>query len=327
MNSFDIVSLGELLVDFTPVGVSGNNNPVFERNPGGGPANMACAAARLGASTAFIGKVGNDIFGRALRDILNRNGVNTDGLLLSDSYKTTLAFVQLDSFGDRSFSFYRKNGADTMLNFDEIPISILDHCKYFFCSSVMMAEGDSRETSFQMMKEARKRNIPVVFDPNLRLNLWESAGLAKRYILKAFPFADIVKVSEEELFFLSGESDIQKASEKLNSNYDFKALLVTLGPKGCYIKAGKMDFYEPVVQLKVVDTTAAGDSFCGGFLYKLIQIGKDISLCSRDEMINIVRFANTVGALTTTRKGAISALPDLKEVEKLFLDINTGDQY
>ena len=325
MNSFDIVSLGELLVDFTPVGVSENNNPVFERNPGGGPANMACAAAKLGAKTAFIGKVGNDIFGRALRDILNRNGVNTDGLLLSDFYKTTLAFVQLDSSGDRSFSFYRKNGADTMLNFDEVPISILDHCKYFFCSSVMMAEGDSRKTSFQMMKEAHKRNIPVVFDPNLRLNLWESAELAQKYILEALPLADIVKVSEEELFFLSGESDIQKASEKLNSDYNFKALLVTLGPKGCYIKTGKVDFYEPVIQLKVVDTTAAGDSFCGGLLYKLIQIGKDISLCSRDEMINIVRFANTVGALTTTRKGAISALPELKDVEKLLLDINISD--
>lgn len=322
MPSFDLVSLGELLIDFTPIGVSENNNPIFERNPGGGPANLACAAAKLGSSTAFIGKVGNDFFGTALKQILNSNGVNTDALLLSDSYKTTLAFVQLDSTGDRSFSFYRKNGADTMLRFDEINLSVLDNCKYFFCSSVLMSEGDSRETSFQMMEAARERNIPVVFDPNLRLNLWESAELAKEYIVKALPLADIVKVSEEELLFLTDEPDIEKAAENLNSKYQFKALLVTLGDKGCYAVTGAGNFYVPGFAVHTVDTTAAGDSFTGGFLYKLIQSGKDVSSCSREELVDIVRFANAVGALTTTHKGAICALPDRSNVEELLAGQN-----
>jgi len=316
MSPFDVVSFGELLVDFTPVGISENGNPVFERNPGGGTANVACAAAKLGAGTAFIGKVGNDIFGNALRGILNRGKVNTDALLLSDTYKTTLAFVQLDSSGDRSFSFYRKNGADTMLEFDEIPLSVLGGCRYFFCSSVMMAEGESRGTSFRIMKEARKRGIPVMFDVNLRLNLWESAALAKKYIEEALCLTDILKVSEEELFFLSDGADVSEAAAKLNSQYNFKALLVTLGPKGCFAKVNSYDIYEPAVQIKVKDTTAAGDSFCGAFLYGLVTAGKDISLCSRGEIIKILRFANTAGALTTTRKGAISALPELCEVEE-----------
>jgi fructokinase len=324
MGAFDLVSLGELLIDFTPMGISESNNPIFERNPGGGPANLACAAAKLGADTAFIGKVGNDIFGRALKQILSDNHVNTKGLLLSNTYKTTLSFVQLDDSGERSFSFYRKNGADTMLRFEEIDLSILDNCKYFFCSSVLMAEGDSRETSFAMIEAARKRNSTVVFDPNLRLNLWENAELAKKYILKALPLADIVKVSEEELLFLTGEANIEKAAARLTSECQFQALLVTLGAKGCYAVTGAGDFYTPGFAVNTADTTAAGDSFTGGFLYKLIQSGKHISSCSREELMESVRFANAVGALTTTRKGAISALPGKTEVEQLLSAQNCG---
>lgn len=318
MSPFDLVSLGELLIDFTPVGISENGNPIFERNPGGGPANLACTAAKLGSRTAFIGKVGHDFFGSALKKILDDNGVNTDALVLSDEYKTTLAFVQLDSSGDRSFSFYRKNGADTMLRFDEINLSVLEGCGYFFCSSVLMSEGFSRETSFQMLQEAKQRKIPVVFDPNLRLNLWESAALAKESILKALKFADIVKVSEEELAFLTDEPDLEKAAEKLSEEYGFQALLVTLGGEGCYVQAGNMKFHVPAFPVKTVDTTAAGDSFTGGFLYRLIQSGKSISSCTEQELREMVRFANAVGALTTTRKGAISALPQKGEVEQLL---------
>jgi fructokinase len=315
---FDLVSLGELLIDFTPVGVSENGNPIFERNPGGGPANLACTAAKLGSRTAFIGKVGNDFFGSALKQILNGHCVNTDRLLQSDAYKTTLAFVQLDSTGDRSFSFYRKNGADTMMRFEEIDLSILDGCKYFFCSSVLMAEGTSRETSFQMLQEVKQRGIPIVFDPNLRLNLWESDALAKKYILKALPLADIVKVSEEELLFLTDEPNLEKAAEKLSREYGLQALLVTLGGKGCYVQAENKRFHVPGFAVKTVDTTAAGDSFTAGFLHQLIQSGKRISCCAEEELQEMVRFANAVGALTTTRKGAISALPEKSEVERLL---------
>lgn len=315
MSGFDLVSFGELLIDFTPVGTSEHGNPVFERNPGGGPANLVCAAQKLGAKTAFVGKVGNDNFGRALKDFIGTFGVDTGSLLLSDEYKTTLAFVHLDEHGDRSFSFYRKNGADTMLRFEEVDLSVLDGCKYFFCSSVMMAEGPSRESSFQMMKAARDRGAAVYFDPNLRLNLWEQEAEARVNVLKALPLADIVKASEEEVVFLTGEEDYKKAARQLYEDYGLKAFLLTLGAKGCYCIFDGQVVEQPAFDVKVVDTTAAGDSFNGGFLASLLQTGKELSACSREELERIVRFANTVGGLTTTKKGSICALPEREEVE------------
>ncbi len=315
MAGFDLVSLGELLIDFTPVGVSEHGNPVFERNPGGGPANLVCAAQKLGAKTAFVGKVGDDNFGRALKDFIGTFGVDTSGLILSREYKTTLAFVHLDEYGDRSFSFYRKNGADTMLRFEEVDLSILDGCKYFFCSSVLMAEGPSRETSFQMMKAAKEKGAAVYFDPNLRLNLWEREEDARENVLKALPLADIVKASEEEVVFLTGEEDYKKAAHRLFEDYKLKAFLLTLGSKGCYCIFDGRVVEQSAFEVKVVDTTAAGDSFNGGFLAKLLETGKDISACSGEELGQIVRFANAVGGLTTTKKGSICALPTRREVE------------
>ena len=319
MAQFDLVSLGELLIDFTPVGISEKGNPIFERNPGGGPANLVCAAQKLGAKTAFVTKVGNDNFGRALKEFIGSFGVDTTGVLLSDEYKTTLAFVHLDASGDRSFSFYRKNGADTMLRFDEIDLSLLDGCKYFFCSSVMMAEGESRETSFRMMEEARKRGAVVYFDPNLRLNLWGEAEDAKANILRAMPLADIVKASEEEVVFLAGDQDYKKAASKLMETYGLKAFLLTLGPKGscCFFRGGEV-VEQPAIEVKTVDTTAAGDSFNGGFLARLLRTGKDITECTRTELEDVVRYANTVGSLTTAKKGSICALPSIEEVEAML---------
>lgn len=315
---FDVVSLGELLIDFTPVGISENGNPIFERNPGGGPANFACAVAKLGGKSAFIGKVGNDNFGRALCDFMGRCGVDTRGLLLSDEFKTTLAFVHLDESGDRSFSFYRKNGADTMLRTEEVDLSLLDGCPYFFCSSVMMAEGESRKTSFDLMKEAWKRGCTVYFDPNLRMNLWQSPDEVRSVNLEALPLADIVKISEEEIAFLTGDSDYKKAAREMKASYGMSAVLVTLGAKGCFAVVGGEEFELEACPVKAVDTTAAGDSFNGGFLYALGRKGKRIEDCSKDELYEILRFANTVGGLTTTKKGAICALPTLEEVEDLL---------
>ena len=316
MCQFDLLSMGELLVDFTPVGVSENGNPVFERNPGGGPANVACAAARLGARTAFCGKVGDDTFGRALRDCLNQNCVDTQGLVFSPEYQTTLAFVHLDAAGDRSFSFYRRQGADTMLKMKEIDLSLLHECRYFYCSSVMMSDGPSRETSFAVMEQAKSMGVPVAFDPNLRPALWSDLDDAKNTILRAFPFTDILKLSEEEFSFLTGQSPSQTAVRQFCSSYPVQALLLTKGPKGGSVFSGGHTVELPAYPAKTIDTTAAGDAFTGAFLCRLAELNKPINACTKDDLLLLARFANAAGGLTTAKKGAISALPTRMEVDR-----------
>ena len=315
---FDVLSLGEMLIDFTPVGISENGNPIFERNPGGGPANMACAAAKMGAKTAFLGKVGKDAFGTALKETLDKNGVNSDRLILSPEYPTTLAFVHLDADGDRSFSFYRHNGADTMLSFSEVDCAVLDDCRFFFCSSVLMAEGPSRRTSFALMEEAKKRGVSTVFDPNLRPNLWEDTEEMKQQVLSAMRLADILKLSEEEAAFLTGMEDPEQAAEFLMREYPAKLLLITLGKNGSISFTRHLRLRHPGFPVKAVDTTAAGDSFTGGLLAALSQIEKEVEKLSEQELNRAIRFANAVGALTTTKKGSISVLPTCAEVETLL---------
>ena len=315
---FDVVSFGELLIDFTPLGISEKGNPMFERNPGGGPANMACAAAKLGAKTAFMGKVGDDMFGQALYKVMENQGVDVSGLLLSKEHKTTLAFVQLDETGDRSFSFYRKNSADTMIKFEELNLSLLEGNPYFFFSSVMMAEGTSREASFQLVEYAKEKGCIVVFDPNLRFNLWDDTAAMKELCLRAFGLSQIIKVSEEEITWLMDEPDIEKAALKLRETYKPMILMVTLGAEGCAIYSSFGDCKLPGFKVATVDTTAAGDSFTGGFLSRLASMNRDLIECNIGDIVSCAVFANAVGALTTTKKGAISALPTLEEVEEFL---------
>ena len=315
---YDIAVLGELLIDFTPVGLSPNGNPIFERNPGGGPANMACAAAKLGAHTAFLGKVGDDPFGRALKETLEKNGVCAERLLLSREHPTTLAFVHLDEKGDRSFSFYRRGGADTMLSPGEIDPAVLDECRYFFCSSVMMAEGPSRETSFYLLEEAKRRGRTVVFDPNLRPNLWDSAEEMKEQVLRALPYAGILKVSEEEAFFLTGTKNVEAAANALLSRYAPALLCITLGAEGSFACTRKYRLRHPAFPVRAADTTAAGDSFTGGLLAAILETGKEVAELGEEELSRALRAANAVGALTASRKGSISALPAREEVAELL---------
>lgn len=315
---WDLVSLGELLIDFTPSGTSANGNPLFERNPGGGPGNMACAAAKLGARTAFIGQVGDDAFGRTLREVVQKNGVDVSRLRLSPDYQTSLAFVHLDEHGDRSFSFYRRSGADTMLEAAPEDFALIDDCRAFFYSSVLMTAEPSRTTSFQLAEYAHRQGIITVFDPNLRLNLWDSAEHARDCILRAMPYADLVKVSEEELVFLTGESDLEKAAAALLNRFAMKALLLTLGPAGCIAYVGEDRYTQPAADVETIDTTGAGDSFTGGFLYCLLQGKADITERTPAEIQDMLAFANAVGGLTTTKKGGIPALPSYNDVLNLL---------
>ena len=315
---WDLVSLGELLIDFTPSGTSANGNPLFERNPGGGPGNMACAAAKLGARTAFIGQVGDDAFGRTLRDVVQKNGVDVSRLRLSPDYQTSLAFVHLDEHGDRSFSFYRRHGADTMLEAAPEDYALIDDCRAFFYSSVLMTAEPARTASFRLAEYAHRRGVTTVFDPNLRQNLWDSAAHARDCILRAMPYADIVKVSEEELVFLTGENDLEKAAAALRNRFAMKALLVTLGPAGCIAYVGKDRYTQPAADVETIDTTGAGDSFTGGFLYCLLQGKADVTERTAAEIQDMLAFANAVGGLTTTQKGGIPALPSYNDVLNLL---------
>ena len=305
----DLVSLGEVLIDFTPAGSSARGNPLFERNPGGGPANMACAVARLGGRVAFIGQVGNDVFGRSLKNILEGNGVDAARLRLSDAYQTTLAFVHLAEDGERSFSFYRRQGADTMLEPEPEDYATIEGARAFFFSSVLMTEGTSRRASVTLAAYAREKGVLTVFAPNLRLNLWESAEEARRVIREALSLADIVKVSEEELRFLTGAEELEEAARLLRTAYPMRALLVTLGREGCRAYIGARRFEAAGYPVDTVDTTGAGDSFTGGFLFCLLQGTRDITARTDVEIVDMLQFANAVGALTTTKKGGIPALP------------------
>ena len=312
----DVTAIGELLIDFTPIGQSAQNNPIFEQNPGGAPANVLACLSKLGRKTAFIGKVGADQFGVALKQTLKQVGVSTDGLIIGEGCHTTLAFVHLSDSGDRSFSFYRDPGADLLLTPEEVNKQLIDECKIFHFGSVSMTGEPSRSATLSAVKYAREQGRIISYDPNLRMRLWSSESEAKEVILGAMPYTDILKISEEELLFLTGEKDLQKGSRFLRDTYGLKLILITLGPDGAYVSSKIAQAQAPAYAVKTVDTTGAGDSFTGGFLYCLLQSGKTPEGLSENDLKEFLAFGNAVGSLTTTNKGAIPALPTLDQVRE-----------
>jgi fructokinase len=311
---FDVVALGELLIDFTPAGISNAGNELFEKNPGGAPANVLAAVSKLGKSTAFLGMVGEDQFGIFLKEVLKKNGINVTGMKFSKEINTTLAFVHLDEKGDRSFSFYRKPGADMMLTKDDIDYDVIKNSKIFHFGSISMTDEPSRSATLAAVEFAKANGLIISYDPNFRPPLWKSAGDAVENMKVGLKYADILKISEEELELITGIKDMDKGAAML---YDMgvKVVLVTLGPRGCFYRykggTGRLDTYDT----KVVDTTGAGDSFLGGVLYRLSEKRlEDICQLPKDEFEDIIDFSNAIGSLTATKKGAIPAMPTLEEV-------------
>ena len=315
----DVIALGEILIDFTSFGVSDEGNPIFEQNPGGAPANVLACLSKLGHSTSFIGKVGQDQFGIFLEKVLNETGISTKGLVKTDKAGTTLAFVHLDDKGERSFSFNRNPGADLLLEPDEINKQIIDECKIFHFGSVSLTGQPSRTATLEAAGYAKKQDKIISYDPNLRLMLWSSAEKAKKEILNAMPFADIVKVSEEELIFLSGTYDMNLAAKQLLKQYSLKLLIVTLGENGAITCNENGVASMPGYIVNSVDTTGAGDAFTGAFLYKLLESGKIPENLLVAEMEDFLMFANAAGALTTTKRGAIYAMPEMNEIMSLIV--------
>ncbi len=309
---FDFISIGEMLIDFSPYGTT--EERAFQLNPGGAPANVACVLAKLGANTAFIGKVGADPFGQACADALTTAGTSTDLLIRDPLHPTTLAFVCLDETGNREFSFYRDNTADVNLNLDDLKAIGKLNTKIFHFGSVSLTAEPSASTVITAVEQAKAQGITISYDPNLRLPLWKDADTAKKAILDTLHLADILKISEEEAVFLFGLEDCEEACRHIYDTYHTPLILVTRGPDGCVAMIGGDIYTSYAYDLKVVDTTGAGDSFLAGIVLHLLRYNKPLDTLTADEANTMLTYANAVGSLVTTKKGAIPAIPTAEEV-------------
>ncbi len=316
-SAIQVVALGELLIDLvaTEAGVSLVEAPAFQKAAGGAPANVAVGLARLGVPSGFIGKVGNDDFGRFLAQTLAANGVDTRGLHYADEARTMLAFVSLRADGEREFMFYRHPSADMLLRPDEIDPAYVGTARVLHYGSISLIAEPGRSATLRAVKIAQEWGRLISYDPNLRLALWPSAEAARAGLLEGWQFAHVIKVSHEELTFLSGETDLAAGARRLW--HDRLCLLViTEGAAGCRYVTAQTEGRVPGFRVPVVDTTGAGDGFVAGLLAGLLE--RERAWERVPDLEAVLRFANAVGALTTTRRGAIPALPTRAQVEALI---------
>lgn len=317
MNVYDVVGLGELLIDFTFCSISAAGMKLFEQNPGGAPANVMCAISKLGGKTAFIGKVGQDMHGTYLRDVLQTEKVDIQGLIIDPEYFTTLAFVELNDAGERSFSFARKPGADTRLKPSELAINLLKNTKVFHFGSLSLTHEPARSATYEAIRQAKDAGAIISYDPNYRAPLWESQDQAVAEMRSALHLVDVIKISDEETELLTGESSPEKAAQVL-LNKGIGTVVVTLGKHGALIMNQRTKRSVQPHDCTVVDTTGAGDAFWGGFLYKLAAGSVHPQDLSERESVDYVVFANAVATHCVQKRGAIPAMPDLDSVMKLY---------
>ncbi|WP_226681818.1 aminoimidazole riboside kinase [Sutcliffiella horikoshii] len=308
-----IISLGEALIDFIPLDA---DNITYQKSPGGAPANVAVGVARLQAKSTFIGKVGNDVLGRFLQKTLADYGVNTSSMLLTDDIRTGVVFVTLEN-GERSFDFYIKPSADRFLTEEEIDEKLFDENKILHFGSISLISEPTRSATIKAVKLAKDKGMTVSYDPNLRLGLWDSEEAAKDQIISMLPYVDILKISEEELEFITGEKDIEKGAEKLAA-YEVPLLLVTLGSEGSYVFTREGHQHVPARKVTTVDTTGAGDAFVSGILYMANEWNGDISTITLVKAVEMATFASVSGSLAASEKGAMTALPSLEQVQLIL---------
>jgi len=312
---FDVVTLGEVLIDFTMCGTSKAGMRLFEQNAGGAVANALCALSRLGKKTAFIGKVGRDMHGDFLRETLSENGIDTSWLYTDDNAFTTLAFVTISDKGERSFSFARKPGADICITAEELPVEALKNTRIFHFGSLSLTDEPARSATFQALKYAREGGAIISYDPNYRQPLWKDEETAVFHMKSPLPLVDLIKISDEETKLLTGEEDPEAAAKALLKQ-GLKCVAVTLGSKGALLCTKSMTIQEPGLKCKVVDTTGAGDAFWGGFLYSALEKGINPWELDKEQAHACLRFANTVAAICVGKSGGIPAMPVLKEVDE-----------
>jgi len=315
---FDVTALGELLIDFTENGLSGQGNTLFEANPGGAPCNVLAMLKKLGRSCAFIGKVGEDMFGHLLRDVAAEAGICMDYLVFDKNVRTTLAFVKTFPNGDRDFSFYRNPGADMMLTERELPLNLISDSRIFHFGTLSMTHEGVRKATCRAIDCAKESGAILSFDPNLRPPLWDSLDEAKRQIEYGLARCDVLKIADNELEFMTGESNFDKGTAILRGKYpNIKLFNVTAGSEGSYSYYEDKRVFVPSCKLGgVIETTGAGDTFCASVLNFVLDHGLD-GLTAAD-LTRMLRFANTAAYLVTTRKGAIRSMPERAEVEKLM---------
>ncbi len=311
---FDVVTLGEILIDFTPCGKSAAGQRVFEQNSGGAPANVLASLCKCGKKTAFIGKVGKDMHGAFLKEVLVENGINAEGLVEDENVFTTLAFVALSDAGERSFSFARKPGADTCLTEAELKEDIIKDGKIFHIGSLSLTADPSKSTTIKALEVAKEAGCMISYDPNYRAPLWDSKEAAIEGMRSVVPYIDVMKISDEETALLTDVADPEGAARKL-VEAGVPLVAVTLGAEGALVCTKEGSRVVPGFKANMVDTTGAGDSFWGGFLNKLLDSGKRPCDVTLEEAASFARFGNAVASLCVEKRGAIPAMPTPEEVE------------
>ena len=313
---YDVIALGELLIDFTMNGQSEQGNNMFEACPGGAPCNVLALLNKMGKKTAFIGKVGKDQFGALLRDTITEAGIDASNLMVDENVNTTLAFVHTFPDGDREFSFYRNPGADMMLTADEVNPEVVKDTKVFHFGTLSMTHEGVREATKKAVETAKANGCLVSFDPNLRPPLWSSLDLAKEQMEYGFGKCDILKISDNEIQFVSGKEDYDEGIAYLQETYNIPLILLTMGKDGSRAYYKGMRVERPGFSVKAIETTGAGDTFCGSSLNYLVD--HDFENLTEEQLGEMLTFANAAAALVTTKKGAIKAMPVIEEVLELI---------
>lgn len=315
---YDVVSLGEALIDFTMVSSDAEGYPTLAAHPGGAPANFLAALSKYGAKTALIAKVGADSFGRLLLGSLRSAGIDSRGLIMSDEVFTTLAFVTLGAGGEREFSFARKPGADTCIRVEEIDWTLIDQCRVFHFGTLSLTDEPSRSATVKAVEYARAGGKLISFDPNLREALWKDLGQAKEQMLWGLAQADVIKISDDEVKFLF-DLEPEEGCKHIFSRFGPKLLFVTCGAQGCwYMNPRAMGHTGSLKGIHILDKTGAGDIFGGSAMYKLLGLGKDPAELSGKDLEDISRFASVAAGLSATRAGGISSVPEIEEVMALI---------
>ena len=311
----DVTALGEILIDFTPCGKSEAGQRVFEQNPGGAPANVLACLNKCGKKTAFIGKVGDDMHGQFLVDVLNDSEICTDGVVVDDNVFTTLAFVDLSDSGERSFSFARKPGADTCLTQNELKEEIIKDSKVFHIGSLSLTAEPVKGTTFKALEIAKEAGCIISYDPNYRAPLWDSKEAAIKGMRSVVSYVDVMKISDEETALLTGIVEPEGAAKKLVDR-GASVVAVTLGVDGALVCTKEGSMIVPGFKADMVDTTGAGDSFWGGFLKCLLDSGKRPGEVSLEEAAEFAKYGNAVASLCVGKRGAIPAMPTVEEIEE-----------
>ena len=313
---YDVIALGELLIDFTMNGQSEQGNNMFEACPGGAPCNVLALLNKMGKKTAFLGKVGRDQFGTLLRDTITEAGIDASHLMIDDKVNTTLAFVHTFPDGDREFSFYRNPGADMMLTENEVDPAFIAQTKIFHFGTLSMTHDGVRAATKKAVQAAKDAGCLVSFDPNLRPPLWPSLDLAKEQMEYGFGVCDILKISDNEIQFVSGKEDYDEGIAYLQEKYHIPMILLTMGKDGSRAYYKGMRVERPGFSVKAIETTGAGDTFCGSSLNYVVEHGfEDLT---EEQLGELLTFANAAAAIVTTKKGAIRSMPEREEVEALI---------